>query len=526
MGSCESKGNQRNIPIRSPEIFTGHNKPVPISIINKAAKSVCKIIIGNESGTGFFMKVSDIENYLITNNHVIKEVINKDIELEIHNNKKVKLNLTGREIYFFPQPRDITMVEIKKEDTFFNDIEFLNYDLSFIRGYNNYKNVEVFTIQYPGGGSAESAPGEIVDINGYEFYHDITTEKGSSGCPIILNTKNENLIGVIGIHKGGEDRANGKILNCGTFIGEIINKDNGYNVNNSNNYIIAEMDIKEKDINQDIRIINSYENFQRLSSEGELMNEEEIKKCEIRINDILIPFNYFYKFKNKGKYNLKYSFNNHLNKTDYMFSFCLSLTNIDLSNFNTQNVTNMKWMFWQCSSLKDINLYNINTHKVKEMSNMFGGCSSLKNINLSNFNTQEVTDMSCMFLGCSSLINIDLSNFNTQNVTDMSGMFSGCSSLTNIDLSNFNTQNVTNMGGMFLGCSSLINIDLSNFNTQNVTNMSWMFSGCSSLINLNLFYFITQNVIDMNYMFLGCLSLKKKNIICKDNKLLLLSELL
>ena len=60
MGSCESKGNQRNIPIRSPEKFTGHNKPVPISIINKAAKSVCKIIIGDESVTGFFMKVSDI----------------------------------------------------------------------------------------------------------------------------------------------------------------------------------------------------------------------------------------------------------------------------------------------------------------------------------------------------------------------------------------------------------------------------------------------------------------------------------
>ena len=31
-------------------------------------------------------------------------------------------------------------------------------------------------------------------------------------------------------------------------------------------------------------------------------NEEEIKKCEIRINNELIPFNYFYKFKKKGKY--------------------------------------------------------------------------------------------------------------------------------------------------------------------------------------------------------------------------------
>ena len=49
--------------------------------------------------------------------------------------------------------------------------------------------------------------------------------------------------------------------------------------------------------------------------------------------------------------------------------------------------------------------------------------------NLSNFNTNNVTNMSDMFYGCSSLINIDLSNFNTNNVTDMNDMFNGCSSL-------------------------------------------------------------------------------------------------
>ena len=60
------------------------------------------------------------------------------------------------------------------------------------------------------------------------------------------------------------------------------------------------------------------------------------------------------------------------------------------------------------------------------------GCESLTNIDLSNFNTQHVTDMSFMFSLCNSLSNIDLSNFNTQNVTNMKSMFSGCKSLTNI----------------------------------------------------------------------------------------------
>ena len=35
------------------------------------------------------------------------------------------------------------------------------------------------------------------------------------------------------------------------------------------------------------------------------------------------------------------------------------------------------------------------------MRSMFFGCSSLKELNLSNFNTHNVTNMNCMFSGCS-----------------------------------------------------------------------------------------------------------------------------
>ena len=39
-----------------------------------------------------------------------------------------------------------------------------------------------------------------------------------------------------------------------------------------------------------------------------------------------------------------------------MFSECKSLTNINLSNFNTQNVTNMSHMFSHCYSLNKENI--------------------------------------------------------------------------------------------------------------------------------------------------------------------------
>ncbi len=57
----------------------------------------------------------------------------------------------------------------------------------------------------------------------------------------------------------------------------------------------------------------------------------------------------------------------------------------------------MGYMFYGCSSLTNINLSNFNTNNVIDMSGLFGGCSSLKDINLSNFNTNKVTDMRAMF---------------------------------------------------------------------------------------------------------------------------------
>ena len=47
-----------------------------------------------------------------------------------------------------------------------------------------------------------------------------------------------------------------------------------------------------------------------------------------------------------------------------MFRECSSLTNIDLTNFNTNNVTDMNDMFYGCSSLKELNLNNFNTIKI------------------------------------------------------------------------------------------------------------------------------------------------------------------
>ena len=90
------------------------------------------------------------------------------------------------------------------------------------------------------------------------------------------------------------------------------------------------------------------------------------------------------------------------------------------------------------------------------MSFMFFGCKALTSLDLSNFNTENVTNMSSMFKGCEALTSLDLSNFNTPNVTDMSRLFSDCTSLTTIFCNNNweGGQNV-NDDSMFENCTKL-----------------------------------------------------------------------
>ena len=44
----------------------------------------------------------------------------------------------------------------------------------------------------------------------------------------------------------------------------------------------------------------------------------------------------------------------------------------------------MRCMFYGCSPLKELNLNNFNTNNVTNMSQMFNRCSSLKELNLNN----------------------------------------------------------------------------------------------------------------------------------------------
>lgn len=105
---------------------------------------------------------------------------------------------------------------------------------------------------------------------------------------------------------------------------------------------------------------------------------------------------------------------------------CIFLKKIDLSGFNTSNVTDMKFMFYDCVNLIDLNVSNLNTSKVTDMSYMFCNCQSIKTIDLRSFDTHNVIDMDVMFSNCREVKEIRVSSKWTTEKATTKNMFRSC----------------------------------------------------------------------------------------------------
>ena len=165
--------------------------------------------------------------------------------------------------------------------------------------------------------------------------------------------------------------------------------------------------------------------------------------------------------------------------------YAQKLTSLDLSSFDTSNVTDMSYMFEGCESLTSLDLSSFDTSNVINMEGMFDYCGSLVSLDLSNFDTSRVENMNCMFEYCESLTLLDLSNFNISRVEDMSWMFYYCWNLTSIDVSSFDISNVTNINGIFCDCENLITIYANtdwSIGKVNADDTLDMFSGCVNLV--------------------------------------------
>ena len=547
--SCSNTDNENvNDKINRETHYKRHQKSLSnnemMRIFEQINKSICKII--DNQGSGFICKIPYPNNLnllpvLITCNHVLGD---KDLEPS----KKIKLVFEEEEKFieiddnrkvYKSNEYDTTIIEIKKTDGF-NLKNFLEVDEDIFSDNLNeiYKNKNIYVIHYPKVKGAEYSVESIKNISDNKIYHFCSTDRGSSGCPILcLDT-----FKVIGIHSGSEN--------------------NEYNYGNIIKYpiegFIKEFPPKEKKNEILLKLFvwddNVYNKIYFLDN-GSFMEEENKEphnnltelnenNTKIYIDNIEHKYCKFFIPDKKGIHEIKIEINTTLTNCSHMFSCCNNIVAFDFSSFNTSSVTNMSYMFTSCQNLRYLDLSSFDTSNVTNMSNMFSYCMSLMEINLSSFLTHNVIDMSAMFMWCQNLMEINVNNFNIFKVKYLNDMFNSCGRLTYIDLSSFIAKNainvsrmffgceslksikfvyfdggnITNMEDMFMKCSSLLELDLESFNTINVISMQNMFYGCQNLTNINFTNFYTKNVINMHGMFFCCLSLKILNLQSFDTR--------
>ena len=217
------------------------------------------------------------------------------------------------------------------------------------------------------------------------------------------------------------------------------------------------------------------------------------------------------------------------NRLDYMFCLCSSLEEVDVSHFNTTNVSNFTSMFTSCSSLKKIDLSKWDMSNATSTSSMLSSCDALAEIDISSFINGDKMDMNymfavnsavqrtikfpdtglklasdctCMFLN-NNMSTIDVSNFDTSKVTIMKAMFQECISMQNLDFSNWDTSSCTDMSAMFYGCTSLGEIDVSNWDTSKVTTLDH-FAAHANLKRKGIGNWNTSSLVNANAAFHNC----------------------
>ena len=193
--------------------------PIPTTIegtkiiLNQMESKICKIHKTNsEKGTGFFCKISynnKIMLTLITNYHVVNENFiknNKEMKITLNDDNVPKTIYLRNKIIYTNKDYDITIIQIKKE--IIN--EFLEIDDKLFNEGSENLYSSIYILHYPKGDKASVSYGTINQIEGDNINHYCSTEKGSSGSPILNLLTNK----IIGIHKKGTSYQ----FNQGTFL--------------------------------------------------------------------------------------------------------------------------------------------------------------------------------------------------------------------------------------------------------------------------------------------------------------------
>lgn len=214
----------------------------------------------------------------------------------------------------------------------------------------------------------------------------------------------------------------------------------------------------------------------------------------------------------------------------YSFSNLTKLKKLDFENLNTDMLSYTDYMFVNCVSLEEINLSNFNkNHRPIQMLQMFDN-TGLKKVDL--YGLENCTKIDALFVDCKKLEEVDFSHTDTKNIVKSHAIFGFCENLKTIKLNGCDLSNLYDIRQFFTDESNLQYVDLSNaklpsncsklfkdlpitkvvltnVDASNVTDISEMFSGCSSLTELDLSSFKPTKAKTAKDIFKGLTNIEK-----------------
>jgi len=190
---------------------------IPFEELKKAMSSICLITLHNNlKGSGCLIELPILsENRpmygLLTNNHVINSKYlqsKKPFKISL-NDKSYTIDINNNNFKFTSEFIDATFIQLTENELpDIKEFSFLERDEDENEEDNECQ--QIYILQYPKGEKLSCASGIINSLSGFNYFHSISTEEGSSGSPLINNE-----LKVIGIHKANLQTKN-KSINLAT----------------------------------------------------------------------------------------------------------------------------------------------------------------------------------------------------------------------------------------------------------------------------------------------------------------------
>ena len=121
----------------------------------------------------------------------------------------------------------------------------------------------------------------------------------------------------------------------------------------------------------------------------------------------------------------------------YLFNYCQRLLTLPKLDINIYNCSSLVCAFNECSSMTTINLSNWDTSNITDMESVFTRAfdSDTTYINISGWDTSKVTNMALMFQGGYSLEHIE-GIIDMSSCTTYINLFANCDKLTGVKIKN------------------------------------------------------------------------------------------